>query len=126
MKTTAHDTTQSSSAMSGNHDGSLDKASSMAHAAVDSIADTAEDAARKAKPAIHQAAAVAHKTVDRAAGAAAPTADWLVAKGASLNAAQKRVIAGTSSYVSENPFKSIGIAVLAGFLLSSLNRTVRK
>ena len=100
----------------------LSKASSSAHAAVDSIAEAADDAAGKAKPAIDRAAAIAHQAVDKAAGAAAPTAGWLTEQGENLTATQKRLVADTSSYVSANPLKALGIAAVAGFLLSRILR----
>lgn len=101
-------------------DSNLTKASSVAHAAVDSMAGAADEAARKAAPAIGRVAAVAHQAVNRAADAAAPTADWLSEQAEMLNARQKKLVAGTSDYVSAHPFKSIGIAVVAGFLLSRI------
>ena len=120
METIARGNTTSISGMSNNTEGILNKASSSAHAAVNSIAGAADDAARKAKPAIDQVAAMAHQAVDKAAGAAAPTADWLIERGDSLNATQKRLVADTCGYVSANPLKAVGIAVVAGFLLSRI------
>jgi ElaB/YqjD/DUF883 family membrane-anchored ribosome-binding protein len=108
----------SNSGMPKNADGALNKASSGAHAAVDSMAVAADEAARKAKPTIDRVAAMAHQAVDKATGAAAPTAEWLAEQGDNLNAAQKKLVTDTCSYVSANPLKSIGIAVVAGFLLS--------
>lgn len=108
-----------SSSMPGNSgDGKLNRASSSAHAAVDSIAGAADEAARKAKPAIDKVAAMAHDAVDKAASAAAPTAEWLNERGESLQATQKKLVADTCSYVAANPLKSVGIAIAAGFLLS--------
>ncbi len=104
----------------GNSDGALHSASSSAHAAVSSVAGAAEDAVRKAKPAIDRVAAMAHQAVDSAAGAAAPTADWLAGKGDDLKAAQKQLMDDTCSYVSANPLKSVGMAVVAGFVLSRI------
>jgi ElaB/YqjD/DUF883 family membrane-anchored ribosome-binding protein len=120
METGARGNTPSTSGMSGNGEGTLHKASSSAHAAVNSMAGAADDAARKAKPAIDRVAAFAHQAVDKAAGAAAPTADWLTAQGESLNATQKKLVTNTSKYVSANPLKTLGIAVVAGFLLSRI------
>ena len=122
METTAPGNTPSTSGLSNNTEGTLNEASSSAHAAVNSIAGAADEAARKAKPAIDQVAAMAHQAVDKAAGAAAPTADWLAEQGDSLNATQKKLVADTCSYVSANPLKAIGIALVAGFLLSRLIR----
>ena len=101
-------------------EGAINKASSGAHAAVDTFADAADEATRKVKPKIDKVAAMAHDAVDKAADAAAQTADKLTARGESLNAAQKKLVADTCSYVSENPLKSVGIAVLAGFVLGRI------
>lgn len=109
------------SGMPGNGDGTIGKVSLSAHAAVNSMADAADDAARKAKPAIDRVAAMAHQAVDKTAGVAAPTADWLTEQGARLNATQHKLVADTCSYVSANPLKSLGIAVVAGFLLSRIS-----
>lgn len=122
METIARGNTLSTSGMSSNTESTLNKASSSAHAAVDSIAEKADAAASTAKPAIERVAAVAHQAVDKAAGAAAPTADWLREQGASLNATQKKLVENTCSYVSSNPMKSLGIALAAGFLISRMTR----
>ncbi len=111
----------------GNHsastaEGVLTKASAGAHAAVDSMAGAADDVARKAKPAINHVATMAHQAVDRVAGAAVPTAEWLAARGEKINATQKKLVTDTRSYVSANPLKSVGIAALAGFLISRFIR----
>lgn len=122
MDTTLHSGTPSNSGFPGNSDGSLDKAASSAHAAVNSIAGATENAARKVKPAIDHIATMAHQAVDKAAGAAAPTADWLAEKGESLKAAQKKALTDTCGYVSANPIKSVGIALVAGYLFSRFIR----
>lgn len=119
METTIGGTTPSPSGTL-NNSGTLNKASSSAHAAVDSIAGAADQAARKAKPAIDKVAGMAHQAVDNAAGAAAPTVDWLAEQGANLGAKQKQLVADACGYVSANPLKAVGIAVLAGFLLSRI------
>lgn len=103
-------------------DGAIGKASSGAHTAVDSLAGAADGAIRKAQPAIEHVASIAHQAVDKVAGAAAPTAEWLAAQGESLNATQKKLMADTCSYVSAHPLKSVGIALLAGFVLSRIIR----
>ncbi|MES2552437.1 MAG: hypothetical protein V4588_02115 [Pseudomonadota bacterium] len=101
-------------------DGMISKASSSAHDTVNSIAGAAEEAARKAKPAIEHVTAMAHKAVDGVANTAAPAADWLAAQGTSLNLAQKKAVDETSAYIAANPFKSIGIALVTGYLLSKV------
>jgi len=105
-----------------NSDGQLNKASGGAHAAVDSIANAADEAARKAKPAIDKVASMAHQAVDKAVGAAEPTAEWLAEQGDSLKAAQKKLVADTCSYVSAHPLQSLGIAIAAGFLIGRVMR----
>ena len=62
--------------------------------------------------------ATAHHAVDSAAGAAAPTADWLAERGENLKAVQKKLVADTCNYVSVNPLKSVGIAVAVGIVIS--------
>lgn len=74
----------------------------------------------KSEPVIARVAAMAHQAVDKAAVAAAPTADWLAERGVSLNTRQKKLAADTCSYVSANPLKAVGIAAVAGFLLSRI------
>ena len=101
----------------------LTKTTAGAHAAVNSIADAADAAARKAKPAIDQVAGMAHQVVDKAAASAAPAADWLGEQGGNLNAAQKKLVTDTSAYIAANPLMSIGVAVLAGFLISRMIRS---
>jgi len=97
----------------------VNKAASSAHSTVDSMAD---EAARKAKPAIERAASMAHQAVDKAAGVAAPTADWLASQGESLKIQQKKLVSDTCSFVSANPMKAVGIAAVAGFLISRFIR----
>jgi ElaB/YqjD/DUF883 family membrane-anchored ribosome-binding protein len=112
--------TPSTSGFSTNTEASLSKPASSAHAAVDSIAGAAEEAVRKANPAIDRVTAMAHQAVDKAAGAAAPAADWLSQQGESLTATQKKLLEDTCKYVSANPLKALGMAVVAGFLLSRI------
>jgi ElaB/YqjD/DUF883 family membrane-anchored ribosome-binding protein len=120
MELTTRSNTPSTSGMPNSTDGALSRASSSAHAAVNSMASAADEAARKAKPAIDQVASMAHQAVDKAAHVVAPTADWLTEQGANLHAAQKKLAADTCHYISANPLKSVGIAAVAGFLLSRI------
>lgn len=100
----------------------LTKTTAGAHVAVNSIADAADVAARKAKPAIDQVAAMAHNAVDKAVASAAPAVDWLGEQGECLHATQKKLVTDTSAYIAANPLMSVGMAVLAGFLISRLIR----
>ena len=110
------------SALGSQAEGLLSKASCSAHAAVDAIAGVADEAARKARPAIDRAALKAHKAVDTAVDAAGPAADWLAQKSEPLDATQKKLISGTCSYVTANPLKAVGIAAAAGMLLGRIVR----
>ena len=120
METIVRGNTPPTFGTSNNTEGTLNKASSSAHAVVNSIAGAADEAVGKAKPAIDKVVAMAHQAVDRAASAAAPTTDWLNEKGESINATQKQLVADTRSYVSANPLTAVGMAVVAGFLLSRI------
>jgi ElaB/YqjD/DUF883 family membrane-anchored ribosome-binding protein len=122
MKAIARDNTPSTSGILHDTEGAVNKASLSAHAVVNSIAGAADEAASKAKPVIDQLAAMAHQAVEKAAGAAAPTVDWLTEQGQSINASQKQLVANTRSYVSANPLKALGMAVVAGFVLDRLIR----
>ncbi|HLX82027.1 MAG TPA: hypothetical protein VKS43_15725 [Burkholderiales bacterium] len=72
------------------------------------------------RPAIERVAAMAHQAVDKAAVAAAPTAEWLSGRSEEIQARNAKLLADASSYVSSNPLKAVGIAVVAGFLLSRI------
>jgi len=103
-------------------DGTLNRAASNAHSAVDRAAVAADQAARKAKPVIDRAADLAHHAVDKAAGVAAPTAEWFGEQGESLLATQKKLVDGTSKYVAGNPLKSLAMALVAGFVIGRIVR----
>lgn len=105
------------------NDSVLTKTTAGAHAAVNTMAEAADGAARKAKPAIDQVAAMAHQVVDKAAASAAPAVDWLGEQGETLNATQKKLLTNTSAYIAANPLTSVGVAVLAGFLVSRMIRS---
>ena len=120
MDTSIRGNTFPTSAMTDKPAGALDKVSSGAHAAVDSMAEAADGVVGKTRPAIGKLATMIHHAVDRAAGAVAPTAGWLSERGEKLNAGQKKLVAGTHSYVTANPVKALGIAVVAGFVLSRI------
>jgi ElaB/YqjD/DUF883 family membrane-anchored ribosome-binding protein len=122
METTSRINSPSISGMSNDADSTLNKVSASAHAAVDSMAGAVDEASRKAKPAIDQVAAMAHQVVEKAAGAAAPTADWLAEQTDNLNTTQKKLVSDTRNYVSANPLASVGIALVAGIVISRLMR----
>lgn len=106
----------------GRTDDTLDRTSSSAHAAINTAANAAYDLSRKARPAIEQAASIAHGAVDKAVHAAAPGADWLDEQAESLDAARKELMAQTCAYVREHPLRSVGIALVAGYVFSRVVR----
>jgi ElaB/YqjD/DUF883 family membrane-anchored ribosome-binding protein len=80
-------------------------------------------------PIVDRAAASAHQTVDRVAAKVGPavervrvaaqdSADTLHAKLGDLGAMRQEWTESCRSYVRERPMTAIGVAVLAGFLLS--------
>jgi len=103
-------------------DGVLYKASMGAHDVVDKVASAADDAARKAIPAIDRAAGAVHQTVSNAVTGVTPAVEWLDEQAAALNAAQQKLVNSAREYVAANPLTSLGIALAAGFLVSRLIR----
>ena len=73
-------------------------------------------------PAIARAAQIAHQAVDRVSDVATPTAAWLTARGESLATAQRNAVSDAKTYISANPWQSIGIALAAGVLIGRLAR----
>lgn len=106
----------------GATDATVNKAAASVHGAVDKMAGAADDAVRNVKPAIDRVANIAHQAVNKVTDVAGPTADWLSEKSDSLKAAQRKVAADTGQYVSANPWKSLGFALAAGFLISRFIR----
>jgi hypothetical protein len=101
-------------------DNTVNKAAAGAHSAVDRAIGAADDMARRAKPAIDKVAGYAHSAVDKAAGAAGPAAEWLDEHGQDLKATQERLISATSDYMRANPWKALGIAVVAGVVIGRI------
>ena len=72
--------------------------------------------------AVDRIASGAHEAVDRVAAAANSAAERLSGKGDQLLASKDQWLQACGSYVKENPFTSLGVAVALGFLLSRLTR----
>jgi len=106
----------------GTTDPTLNKAAASVHGAVDKMAGAADAAVRNVKPAIDRVAQIAHRTVNKVADVAGPTADWLSDQGSSLKATQRKVAADARQYISAHPWKSLGLALVAGFLISRFVR----
>jgi len=62
----------------------------------------------------------AHQAVDKLASAAGQAAEALAVKGGQLKHVQARAMEQCRAYVAEHPLTSIGIVMVAGFLLSRL------
>jgi ElaB/YqjD/DUF883 family membrane-anchored ribosome-binding protein len=100
----------------------LTKAAASLHNTVDKMAAAADKAIRKVEPAIEGAAKMAHKAVNKAADVAVPAAGWISERGDRLNATGRKLASDTTGYVSANPWKSLGMALAAGYLVSRLVR----
>ena len=122
MENTAGNTMPFSPNGSAKSDTPLQKAASGAHGAVESIAGKINEVADNAKPTIERVVAKAHVAVDKAAGAAAPAADWIAARAKNLDETQRKLVDDTCRFVAEHPIKSIVIALGAGVLISRLLR----
>ena len=113
------ETTGTNIGMTGNGDMTnkvnrkVDETTSSMHRAIDKASDAA-------RPAVDKVAASAHQMVDKLAGAATTAAATIDQRGSQLRDAQGRLTESCRTYVQENPLASLGIAVLAGFVLSKL------
>ena len=101
------------------NDGAVNRAAAGAHSAVDRAADNATGTV---KPAIDRAAQIAHSAVNKAAAVAAPTADWVRHQSDSLLATQQKISTDAANYVGAHPWRSLGFALAAGFVISRFMR----
>lgn len=84
-----------------------------AHHAIDQLTDVA-------RPAVWRTAAGAHQMVDRISSATERGAQRLERTAARLLDAEQHLVAASRGYVRDNPLKTAGIALVAGFLISQL------
>ena len=96
--------------------GVVARASTGAHSVIDKVTGAAH-------PAVDRIASGAHRTVDRAGVAATHTATAFNVKREQLRYARLRAMGETRDYVRANPVLSLGIAVVAGYLIATLLRT---
>jgi ElaB/YqjD/DUF883 family membrane-anchored ribosome-binding protein len=101
--------------MKANTEDAIDKASAALHSVID-------DAARKVKAPLDRMAELAQEASGKAMTAKGQAADWLSETGDRLSEPSKKMLADTSAYVSANPLKSLGIAVLAALLVGRFMR----
>ena len=85
-------------------DSTIDKAVSILHSVID-------DAAGKA-----------HSASNKAANAGSQAAIWVNERSEKLTSAPKKLIEDASGYVSANPLKSVGVAIVAALLVGRLLR----
>jgi ElaB/YqjD/DUF883 family membrane-anchored ribosome-binding protein len=76
----------------------------------------------ESRPTLDRVTKAAHEAVDKAADAAAPSAEWLSEQADSLKSTKRTLVDDTCSYVAAHPLKSLGFAVAAGFILSRMIR----
>ena len=82
--------------------------------------DTTNPVADVAGPAVDRLGSGAHRAVDQMADVAARAADALDVKSGQFKDLQVQWLEKSRVYVRDNPVKSLGIAVVGGFLLSRL------
>lgn len=75
-----------------------------------------------ARPAIDRMTTLAHDATDKAVSAKNQAADWLIERGDELAAAPRKLVDQTSGYVSANPLKSLGIAIVAALIVGRLTK----
>lgn len=90
-----------------------EQAASSAHHAIDQLSNVA-------RPAVWRTAASAHQMVDRISNATERGAQRLERTAARLLDAEQHLVAASRGYVRENPLKTAGMALVAGFLISQL------
>jgi ElaB/YqjD/DUF883 family membrane-anchored ribosome-binding protein len=90
-----------------------EQAASSAHHAIDRLSEVA-------RPAVWRTAANAHQMVDRISGATERGAKRLERTASRLIDAEQHLVAASRGYVRENPLKTAGMALVAGFLISQV------
>lgn len=90
---------------------SLEQVSDSIHQAVDQLSQAA-------RPAVSRVASGAHEMVDRLASSSSRAAQHLQETGTRLKDGGQQLVRTGKGYVTEHPFRSLGIVVAAGVLLS--------
>ena len=86
----------------------------------ETMSDTTDTAVAKAKPVIDRISTMASTAADKAYDMKAQAKDWVAEHGDQLSAKQKQLVDEASGYISANPLKSIGVAVLAALVVGRL------
>ena len=71
---------------------------------------------------LNKAAVRAHGAVDKIAEAAAPAAQWLEDHGETLASGGAKFTDTAAKFVAAHPLQSLGLALVAGYLISRLTR----
>jgi hypothetical protein len=104
----------------------INNVASRAHMAVEKASDAihgvTDDAAGKARLVIDGAAHAAHKAVSKAASEATPAVAWLGNQAEAVMAAPRQLVMDGQAVVVRHPWKALGIALAAGFLISRVLR----
>jgi len=90
-----------------------EQAGSGAHRAIERMSEAVH-------PAVSRAATSAHHLVDRISDTSSRVAQQLEKTANRLKDTEQRLVGASGNYVREHPFKSTGIALAAGFLVSQL------
>ncbi len=69
---------------------------------------------------VNKASHLAHEAVDKITHASNQAADALDEKGQQLKSVEQRLMKDCQGYIRDNPVASLGIAVATGFLLSRI------
>ncbi len=104
-----------SDSKSGDSQASTERLRSAAHERIDTVAEAVH-------PVVDRLTGAAHETVERMSGAAADAAERLSEKSGELRHMQDRLAEDCRAYVRAHPFKAIGYAAAAGFILTRLFR----
>lgn len=91
----------------------LDNAAAQAHRAVDR-------AREKAAPMLESAASAAHRTIDNVAQKTAPAAQWMTDNGKQLATGSTQLADACSNQVRARPFVSVAAALAVGYLVGKL------
>ena len=109
MKSLGIDTIPSSAKKGATTDASTNGA----HKAIDRVSEALH-------PSVTRVASGAHHLVDRISNTSNKVVQGLEKTAGRLKDTEQRVVSASSNYVRENPLKSAGIALAAGFLVSQL------
>lgn len=94
----------------------IEQAGDRAHQTIDQLSAATQ-------PVVSRAVSGAHRLVDRVAGTTTRVAQQLQETGTRLKNAEQRMVGASTGYVRDHPLRSLGIALVAGFVVSQLTTT---